>query len=108
MNEHDRKPMFKPTHSPYLAPVSRETELKRPYIACWINSHDVPVPIGRFHMRKSAVCRCRSAMLDDSTGGVNHHTRFYVYDSSLPWDTSNLNSWCPIAERLRDQWIPSR
>lgn len=111
MSEWDRTPRYKPSAPPDLSRVhaTRVAPLQRPYVACWINSQGVPVALGAFHLYKAAVTCCRKSMNDNSTPTENHHSRFYVYDSSRKaWNPDDLHCWTPVAERLRDQWVPRR
>jgi len=103
MSEWDHVAKFKPAAPPYFE-QSREMWLKRPYILCWINPRNEVSALGASHLRKTAERKARTSMLDSSSRDVNHHTRFYIWDSSLPWNPDDLYSWTPIAERARDQW----
>jgi len=108
MSAWDRVPRYKPSVPPFVE-QSPEARLKRPYVATWINSAGYAVPLGCFHLRKAAERRCRDSMRDGATPSENHHTRFYIYDSSYPrWAPDSPHCWTPIAERPRDQWVPTR
>lgn len=101
---------YAPSEPPIFQHATRDGALARPYVPCWINSQGVAVALSTRgnHLRKGALTTIRTHMLDGSTHTENHHTRFYIWDSSLPWNPHNLNVWTPVAERPRDQWVPSR
>ena len=103
--------MIQPSQPPELvSPRTREAQLARPFMACWINSVGRPTiltPNG-CHLRKTAYAAIRKAMNDGSDHRVNHHTMYYVWDTSWPtWQPANPYCWTPVAERPRDQWVPS-
>lgn len=107
----DREARFIPAAAPVFHHRNREAKLRQPYVGVWINSLDMPVPVTRFgcHLRKNAEVTLRRLMNDDSSHEMNHHTRYYIWDSSFPgWNPRDLNCWTPIAARPRDQWVPSR
>lgn len=110
MNEWDRKPRYTPSEPPHFTHATREGALARPYVPCWINSQGVASPLGTRgnHLRKGALTIIRQSMQDGSTHTENHHTRYYIWDTSIPWDAHNLNCWTPVAERPCDQWVPTR
>jgi len=108
MSEWDLVPKFKPAAPPpILGDRSARAQLYKPYAACWIASDDLPRVLSFHHTRKTAERSCRDSLHDTSSPEVNHHTRFYIWDSSLPWNPDSLHSWTPIAERPRDQWVLS-
>lgn len=108
MNEWDQVARYKPVAPPHVQ-QTYAMALKRPYIACWINSQGVAVPLSHSHLRKNAEKRCRESMYDRSSPSENHPTRYYIWDSSFPrWEPGNLHCWTPIAELPRNQWVPNR
>lgn len=106
MSEWDHVAKFKPAAPPFLE-RTREAALYKPYVACWINPRNEVCPLGTAHTRRAAERACRNSMRDNCDPVVNHHTRFYIWDSSLPWNPESLHAWTPIAERPRDQWVLS-
>jgi hypothetical protein len=78
-------------------------------MACWITETGEASVLGAFHLYKSAVAHCRTSMNDGSSLPVNHHSRFYVWDSSRePWNPDDIQCWIPVADFPRNQWVLQR
>jgi len=107
MSEWDRVAKYKPSAPPPLPPQTRNGRLKNRFASVWIGVGDVPGVLGMHHLRKGALYSIRRSMHDFASSELNHHTRFYTWDTSLPWNPDDIASWTPTAERPRDQWIPS-
>lgn len=111
MNEYDRVALYKPAQPPFFEYPNAESALRQPYVPCWINSQGVAVPLATrgSHLRKSALATIRRHINDGSAPELNHHTRYYIWDTSrTPWNPDDLNCWTPTAERPCNQWTPSR
>jgi hypothetical protein len=105
----NRQARYVPTVPPVFQHRNREAKLRQPYVGVWITSTGQPAVITPYgcHLRKSVETTIRRHMIDGSSSEMNHHTRYYIWDTSIAWSPESLNCWTPIAERPRDQWVPS-
>lgn len=104
-SEWDRMPRYTPERPPYKPEQSREMELRRYIAAVWIGPAGDPRVLGMHHLRKGAEKHCRESMRDYSSEELNRHTRFYVWDSTRPWNPDDIRTWTPIARWPRHQYV---
>ncbi len=108
MSEWDCVAKHQPVDEPLGIEQTYRAVLERRFVPYWINSVGEAKPLSTrgFHLRKSCLTTIRRHMQDGSSSEMNHHTRYYVRDLSLPWNPSSPYCWMPVAERPRDQWVP--
>jgi hypothetical protein len=103
-------------HAPIAPPIfthrTREEALKSPYVPCWVDLQGIARPLTthgyhRYSHAVSVLERTGDERRNDPHSD-QHHSRFYVWDSSVPWNPRSLMSWIPLAAKSADQYVLDR